>query len=97
MFRTSVPTLALMLAAAATAAAPTPSEKQVKVTMGEAQRILAAYEAASPPERDLAVFRLDWAASLREARARATKEKRPIFFVATMQLKDAGDLKGGHC
>ena len=33
----------------------------------------------------------------RLATARAAKEKRPIFFVSTMQLKDAGDLRGGHC
>ena len=63
----------------------------------EARQIRDAYEAARPADRDLGVFRLDWVGSLKEARERATREKRPIFFVATMQLKDAGNLQSGHC
>ena len=63
----------------------------------DVQRILLAYQAALPAEGDLGVFKLDWAASLADAKARAEKEKRPIFFVSTTQTKDAGNLRNGHC
>jgi hypothetical protein len=63
----------------------------------DAQRILKAYEAARPSQAQLVMYKLDWAADLAEARARAAKEKRPIFFVATQQLEDAGSLFTGHC
>jgi hypothetical protein len=63
----------------------------------EVRRILDAYQAARPSDRDLGVFMLDWAPSLKDARARATREGRPVFFVSTTQLKDAGNLRTGHC
>lgn len=96
MQRFLLPVLSVLVgvAAAAPSAAPPPRASAVRP---EAERVLNAYQEARPPDRDLGVFRLDWAASLKEARARAAKENRPIFFVSTMQLKDAGDLKGGHC
>ena len=61
------------------------------------QDILKAYEAARPADRELGVFQLDWADSFKQAKARAAKEKRPIFLVSTTQLKDAGNLRDGHC
>ena len=64
---------------------------------GPAEDILAAYEAARPADRDLGVFQLDWADSFKQAKARAAKEKRPVFLVCTTQLKDAGNLRDGHC
>ncbi len=63
----------------------------------EPQDILKAFEAARPADRELGVFELDWAESFKEAKARAAKEKRPIFLVCTTQLKDAGNLRDGHC
>ena len=74
-----------------TAAALPPGED------ADVRRIVDAYAAARPPDADLGVFMLDWAASLKDAKARAAREKRPVFFVSTTQLKDAGDLRGGHC
>ena len=61
------------------------------------QDILKAYQAARPADHELGVFQLDWADSFKDAKARAAKEKRPIFFVCTTQLKDAGNLRDGHC
>lgn len=79
-------------------AAPSPKPSaQAPPVDPEVKRIQSAYQTARPADRDLGIFRLDWAASLKDAKARAAKEKRPIFFVSTMQLKDAGDLRGGHC
>lgn len=60
-------------------------------------RTLNAFKAARPAESELRVFQLDWAGSLKEAKARAVKEDRPVFFVSTTQLEDAGNLRGGHC
>jgi hypothetical protein len=59
--------------------------------------ILRAYAAARPADHELGVFRLDWADSFNDAKARAAKEKRPVFLVCTTQLKDAGNLRDGHC
>lgn len=69
----------------------------VACSAGTGEEILAAYEAARPAGRDLGVFQLDWADSFKDARARAAKEKRPIFLVCTTQLKEAGNLREGHC
>jgi hypothetical protein len=87
------PLLALLLLSAAGAAPDDPGTAQDT----RLQRVLSAYQAARPADRELGAFRLDWAGSLKEAKTRAAREKRPIFFVSTMQLKDAGDLRGGHC
>lgn len=64
---------------------------------GQGEEILKAYNAARPGDHELGVFRLDWADSFKDAKARAAKEKRPIFLVCTTQLKDAGNLRDGHC
>ena len=64
---------------------------------GEVQRILDAFQAARPAEMELGVFKLDWAESLADAKARAAQEGRPILFVSTVQTKDAGNLRQGHC
>lgn len=66
-------------------------------TAAPEQDILKAYEAARPADRDLGVFQLDWADSFKHAKARAAREQRPIFLVCTTQLKDAGNLRDGHC
>ena len=93
-----LPTLLTLLLLSSAAGAPdaTPAAK-TGVRNPEIRRVLDAYEAARPGESDLGVFKLDWADSLKDARERAVREKRPIFFVSTTQLKDAGDLRGGHC
>ena len=61
----------------------------------EAQSILERYDAFRPGARDLAIYRLDWAASLEEARARAAREKRPVLLVIIHA--QYGDLFSGHC
>jgi hypothetical protein len=86
----------LLLTSAAAAPGASPAA-QPAAQDPAARRVLDAYRAARPAEKDLGVFMLDWAGSLKEARTRAAREKRPIFFVSTTQLKDAGDLRGGHC
>lgn len=69
----------------------------VLALLQDADAILKAYEAARPADRDLAVYTLDWAPDFKAARERAAKEGVPLFFVATTQLEDAGNLISGHC
>ena len=61
----------------------------------DAARILKAYEAARPPDKDLQVFKLEWSPSL--ADAKAAKDPRPIFLIGAEQTEDAGSLMTGHC
>ncbi len=61
----------------------------------EARSILDRYDAFRPSARDLAMYRLDWAASLEEARERAAREKRPVLLVIIHA--QYGDLFSGHC
>lgn len=63
----------------------------------DAGRILEKYRAARPTDEALGIYRLDWADDLKSALERAKTERRPIFFVATQQLEDAGSLYNGHC
>ena len=41
------------------------------------------------------MYRLDWAASLEDARRRATRERRPVLLVIIHA--QYGDLASGHC
>ena len=89
--------IGLLAASAAGALAGTAPSIEATGANPEVRRILDAYRAARPTDAELGVFTLDWAGSLTEAKRRAKAEKRPIFFVSTTQLEDAGDLRGGHC
>ena len=53
------------------------------------------YEAARPSESELAMYKLDWAATLEEAQTRAAKERRPVFLVVIHAKY--GNLFTGHC
>lgn len=61
----------------------------------EASEILDRYESLRPTERELALFRLDWAATLHEAKERAVREGRPVFLISVEN--EHGGLYGGHC
>jgi len=61
----------------------------------EARAILERYHALRPTAQDLAMYRLDWAASLKQALERGNKEKRPILLVIIHA--QYGDLTSGHC
>ena len=61
----------------------------------EAKSIVERFAAVRPGPKDLAVYGLDWAASLEEARNRSTREKRPVLLVIIHA--QYGDLRSGHC
>jgi len=60
-----------------------------------ATKIQKDYEAARPPVKDLGWWQLDWAPNLKEARAKASKENRPICLLVCVNV--FGDMKTGHC
>jgi len=47
----------------------------------QAKDIFSRYEDLRPSERELAMYRLDWAESLEVALERAAKESRPVFLI----------------
>ncbi len=61
----------------------------------EVKSVLDRYEDFSPKADDLAMYRIDWAPSLKEAQKRALLEKRPVFLVIIHA--QYGDLASGHC
>jgi hypothetical protein len=43
----------------------------------------------------LAIFQLDWTPTLKDAKAKAAKERRPIFLIVV--ANSFGDMQSGHC
>jgi hypothetical protein len=58
-------------------------------------RVLAKYDRIRPSEKELAMYRLDWADSLDDAQKRAAREGRPIVLIVIHA--QYGDIHSGHC
>lgn len=61
-----------------------------------AERIQARFEVAKPDAKRLAFYTLDWAMSLRDAKARAAKEHRPILVVLNTNITAGTNFFSGH-
>lgn len=61
----------------------------------DVQQVLDKHRAARPDVKDLAIFQLDWTLTLKEAKARAAKEKRPILLIVV--TNSFGNMYTGHC
>jgi hypothetical protein len=61
----------------------------------QVQRVLTKFERFRPSERELAMYRLDWAESLDDALQRAKRERRPVVLVVIHA--QYGDIHSGHC
>lgn len=59
------------------------------------KQILARFDDIRPTADELAMYRLDWTASLDEALQRAAKETRPVFLIVIHAKY--GDVTSGHC
>jgi hypothetical protein len=59
------------------------------------QDVLEKYRSVRPVERELPMYSLDWASTLDEARAKAAREQRPIFFLVV--TNSYGNIYTGHC
>jgi hypothetical protein len=72
-----------------------PIARQTAVVNEDVQKVLDKYRAARPDAKDLAIFQLDWTPTLKDAKARAAKEERPIFLIVV--TNSFGDMRSGHC
>lgn len=79
-------TFAVLVASALPAAAQSDSARQ----------ILARFEDAKPDGKRLAFYSLDWAMSLKEAKARAAREGRPILLVLNTNITAGTNFFSGH-
>ena len=61
----------------------------------DAGKILDRFESLRPSVSDLAWYQLDWAPSLKDARAKAAADKRPICLLVCLNVY--GNLYTGHC
>ena len=62
---------------------------------GDVRDILQKFQTIRPQDKDLALYGLDWAPTLRDAKARAAKEHRPIFLIVV--TNSFGNIYTGHC
>ena len=83
-------TLALLIAALWTT-----SLLHAQAPNGDVQKILDQLRLVRPKDKDLAIFQLDWVPTLKEARGRAARERRPVLLLVV--TNSYGDLFTGHC
>ena len=83
-------TLALLIAALWTT-----SLLPAQAPDGDVRTILDMYRRFRPADKDLAIFQLDWVPTLKEAKGRAAKERRPILLLVV--TNSYGNLFSGHC
>ena len=81
--------IALALACAATCAAAQEAPD------ADGRRILEKFHALRPSVSDLAWYQLEWTASLKEAKAKAARDRRPICLLVCLNIY--GNLYTGHC
>ena len=67
----------------------------IRAQTSEVESTLKRYAELRPREKDLSMYRIDWAPSLKEAQSRALKENRPVFLVIIHAKY--GNLFSGHC
>jgi len=80
--------LALLLGTAFAAGAQAADQR-------EADRVIDRFQAVRPRAAELAIYELDWLPTLKEAKAKAARENRPVFLVVV--TNSFGDVCTGHC
>ena len=77
---------------------PTPAPLEVfSADQQGVEQILSAYRESLPSNRALSFYSLDWAEDLVDAKRRAAKENRPIFFIRVTNYSGPADFFSGHC
>ena len=61
----------------------------------DVQSILDKFQSVRPEAADLAIYELDWAPTLKAAREKAGREKRPILLIVV--TNSFGNMQSGHC
>jgi RNA polymerase sigma factor (sigma-70 family) len=72
-----------------------PTARQTAAVSEDVPKVLDKFRAARPDAKDLAIFQLDWTPTLKDAKAKAAKERRPIFLIVV--ANSFGDMHSGHC
>ena len=62
---------------------------------GPIKKILSKYDSFVPGDGELALFKLDWVKTLKEARKKAASEGRPILLLSVEN--EHGGFYTGHC
>jgi hypothetical protein len=89
---------ALATQAQQTSRKPGPQETTARPVAGvsqDVQKVLDKYRSVRPEAKDLTIYQLEWVPTLKDAKAKAAKEHRPIFFI--MVTNPFGNLYTGHC
>ena len=60
------------------------------------ERTLQRFETGKPSAKSLGFFTLDWAMSLKEAKARAKEDKRPILLILNTNITAGTNFFTGH-
>ena len=55
------------------------------------------FQAAQPPGRQQAIWKLDWEDHLSTALARAKRERRPVLFIFVTNITGPSNFGTGHC
>ena len=55
------------------------------------------FQAAQPPGRQQAIWKLDWEDHLATALARAKRERRPVLFIFVTNITGPSNFASGHC
>ena len=77
---------------------PTPAPLEVfSADQQGVKAILSAYRQSLPSNRALSFYSLDWAEDLVDAKRRAAKENRPIFFIRVTNYSGPANFFSGHC
>jgi RNA polymerase sigma factor (sigma-70 family) len=72
-----------------------PTARQTAAVNEDVQKVLDKYRAARPDDKELAIFQLDWTPTLKDAKAKAAKDERPIFLIVV--TNSFGNMHSGHC
>jgi hypothetical protein len=62
---------------------------------GDVRTTLDKYRLLRLADQDLAIFQLDWVPTLKQAKERAARERRPILLLVV--TNSYGNLFTGHC
>ena len=69
----------------------------VQAQDADVRKILEQFEKVRPTAEDMAIYRHDWVATLEQAKVRAKKEGRPIFFIGNTNITGPTNFYSGHC
>ena len=61
----------------------------------DVKSVLDKFESVRPQAADLALYQLDWAPTLKDAREKAANEQRPRFLLVV--TNSFGNMYTGHC